>query len=188
MIRATRTTVGLFALAIVIPIFAHAALVDINTANAPLLDTLPGIGPSKAAAIIEYRTQHGPFARIEDIQDVSGIGPVTFAHMEKLITVGATSAPSASETAVPAQPPAPDTSYTSVKAVEPITSQKKNIQAHEQAVIAPTAAVEPATVGAALSPAETAPTAPLASRLFRSPWTFGLLGVMALAGAAFIFL
>lgn len=185
-------TIGLFALVILFPAFAclpvgtalAAELININTADTALLDTLPGIGPSKAAAIVDYRAKNGPFATTTDIQKVSGIGPVTFANMEKLITVGTTSIPSALETAVPAQPPAPVASYSSVKAVEPITSPKKNIQVHEQAVIAPTAAVEPATVGAALPPAETAPRA---SGLFHSAWTLGLLGVVALAGGVFIF-
>ncbi|MFA5942666.1 MAG: helix-hairpin-helix domain-containing protein [Candidatus Paceibacterota bacterium] len=84
---------GLFALAILFPAFAYAATVDINTANAALLDTLPGIGPSKAAAIIDYRTQHGPFVRIEDIQKVSGIGPSTYAEIKPFITVGDAGAP-----------------------------------------------------------------------------------------------
>lgn len=75
-------------------------LININTADAALLETLPGIGPSKSAAIIDYRTQNGPFARIEDIQNVSGIGPSTYANIAPLITVGAssTAAPSASST------------------------------------------------------------------------------------------
>lgn len=87
-----RTSVfWLFALACLSPVHARAAtLININTADATLLDTLPGIGPSKAAAIIDYRTQHGPFARIEDIQNVSGIGPATYADIAPLITVGDT--------------------------------------------------------------------------------------------------
>lgn len=81
-------TAGLVLLAFLLPIFAYAALININTADATLLDTLPGIGPSKAAAIVDYRTQHGPFARIEDIQNVSGIGASTYAQIAPLITVG----------------------------------------------------------------------------------------------------
>ncbi|MHB0865514.1 MAG: helix-hairpin-helix domain-containing protein [Minisyncoccota bacterium] len=69
-----------------------ATLVNINTADATTLDTLPGIGPSKAAAIVEYRQEHGAFVRIEDIQNVSGIGPSTFANIQSLITVGDTAA------------------------------------------------------------------------------------------------
>lgn len=86
--------VWLFALACLSPLYTRAAeLININTADIALLDTLPGIGPTKAAAIIEYRTQHGPFARIEDIQDVSGIGPSTYADIAPLITVGDSAVP-----------------------------------------------------------------------------------------------
>lgn len=81
--------IGLIAFAIFFPVAAHAtALININTANAVLLDTLPGIGPSYAARIVDYRTAHGAFARIEDIQNVSGIGPSIFADIKSLITVG----------------------------------------------------------------------------------------------------
>jgi competence protein ComEA len=61
--------------------------IDINTATVEILDTLPGIGPAKAADIISYRQKHGPFDRIEDIQNVSGIGPATFENIRDLITV-----------------------------------------------------------------------------------------------------
>ncbi len=73
-----------------VPMLAYAALININTADSTLLQTLPGIGPSKATGIIDYRTQHGPFAQIQDIQNVSGIGPSTFANIQALITVGDT--------------------------------------------------------------------------------------------------
>lgn len=48
-------------------------LVDLNTADAETLQTLPGIGPAKAAAIIAYREEHGPFAALQDVADVPGI-------------------------------------------------------------------------------------------------------------------
>lgn len=81
---------GLIAITLfLIPTFAYAALININTADSALLDTLPGIGPSKAAAIIDYRNVHGLFARIEDIQNVNGIGSgVTYTNIAPLITVG----------------------------------------------------------------------------------------------------
>lgn len=78
------------------PTFAYAALININTADATLLDTLPGIGPTYATRIVDYRTANGPFAHIEDIQNVSGIGPSTYADIAPLITVGDTSTPDAS--------------------------------------------------------------------------------------------
>jgi competence protein ComEA len=63
-------------------------LIDINTATAEQLDTLPGIGPTTAQKIINYRETNGPFATIEDIMNVSGIGPATFDNIQSLITVG----------------------------------------------------------------------------------------------------
>ncbi len=66
----------------------NADLVNINTATLNELDTLPGIGPTIAQKIIDYRTQHGPFSNIEDIMNVSGIGPATFDNIRDLITTG----------------------------------------------------------------------------------------------------
>jgi competence protein ComEA len=63
-------------------------LININTATAAELDTLPGIGPTTAQKIIEYRETNGPFATIDDIIKVSGIGPTTFNRIKDLITVG----------------------------------------------------------------------------------------------------
>ena len=63
-------------------------LVDINIATLEQLDTLPEIGPITAQNIIDYRNANGPFARIEDILEVKGIGPVTFEKIKDLITVG----------------------------------------------------------------------------------------------------
>ena len=63
-------------------------LVDINTASLAELDKLPGIGPTTAQKIIEYRDVAGPFATIEDIVNVSGIGAATFDEIKNLITVG----------------------------------------------------------------------------------------------------
>ncbi|MBI5840463.1 MAG: ComEA family DNA-binding protein [Chloroflexi bacterium] len=62
-------------------------LVNINTASLEELDALPGIGPTTAQKIIDYRDANGPFAQIEDIMNVSGIGPSTFENIKDLITV-----------------------------------------------------------------------------------------------------
>ena len=72
-----------------LPFFIHAqVLININTAGPVELETLNGIGPSKAQAIIDYRTQNGPFRNIEDINNVSGIGDVTFSKIKDFITIG----------------------------------------------------------------------------------------------------
>jgi competence protein ComEA len=63
-------------------------LVNINTASIAELDTLPGIGPTTAQKIIDYREQNGPFVSIEDIVNVSGIGPASYERLKDLITVG----------------------------------------------------------------------------------------------------
>ena len=61
--------------------------VDINTATQEMLESLPGIGPTLAQRIIDYRQSNGPFASIEAIQDVSGIGPGIFEKIKDLIRV-----------------------------------------------------------------------------------------------------
>jgi len=62
-------------------------LVNINTADSELLQTLPGIGPKTAERIIEYRETVGRFKSIEAIQDVKGIGPKRYERIKALITV-----------------------------------------------------------------------------------------------------
>jgi len=64
------------------------AKVNINTAGAAELDTLPGIGPAIAQRIIDYREQNGLFSSPEDLQNVSGIGPKTYEKMAENITIG----------------------------------------------------------------------------------------------------
>jgi competence protein ComEA len=60
---------------------------NINTATQEELETLPGIGPSKAAAIIDYRSTKGPFATLEDVLEVSGIGEKTLEGFKDLIII-----------------------------------------------------------------------------------------------------
>jgi competence protein ComEA len=61
--------------------------VNINTATAEQLDALPGIGPTKAQAIIDYRNEHGRFNSIEDIQNVKGIKEGEFSKIKDSIRV-----------------------------------------------------------------------------------------------------
>lgn len=63
-------------------------LVNINLATVQELDFLPGIGPSKAKAILDYRSASGEFRSIEEIMEVKGIGPQIFGKIKSKITVG----------------------------------------------------------------------------------------------------
>ncbi|HQF96680.1 MAG TPA: helix-hairpin-helix domain-containing protein [Microthrixaceae bacterium] len=61
---------------------------DLNTATAEQLEALPGVGPSTAAAIVAYRTEHGQFRSVDELQEVRGIGPAKFEAVESSVTVG----------------------------------------------------------------------------------------------------
>ena len=64
-----------------------SSLININTASQELLETLPGIGPVLAGNIITYRQEIGVFNNIEEIEPVTGIGPVKFSQIKNFITV-----------------------------------------------------------------------------------------------------
>jgi len=61
--------------------------IDLNRAEAWLLEALPGIGKTRAQAIVDYRNENGPFKRIEDLLQVKGIGQGTFEKIKDYITV-----------------------------------------------------------------------------------------------------
>jgi len=66
---------------------AAAGMLDLNTATAAELDRLPGIGPTLAGAIVQYRDQNGPFRSVEELLNVPGIGPTRFAQLRPLVRV-----------------------------------------------------------------------------------------------------
>jgi competence protein ComEA len=68
---------------------ALAAPLDVNQASASELDTLPGLGRAKAEAIVAHREANGPFTSLDDLLEVSGIGPGTVANLRGLVRVGA---------------------------------------------------------------------------------------------------
>jgi len=83
------------AIALLISTSAFAAQpVDINTADAKMLaSTIQGIGPSKAQAIIAYRSKNGPFQSVADLAKVKGIGSKTIIKNQKNLSIGSTAKP-----------------------------------------------------------------------------------------------
>jgi competence protein ComEA len=66
---------------------APGSLVNVNAATAAELETLPGVGEVISQAIIDYRTQNGPFTAVDELLDVSGIGDATLENIRELVTV-----------------------------------------------------------------------------------------------------
>lgn len=64
-----------------------ATMININTADAFELELLPGIGPSKARAIVAHRQKNGQFESIEALLEVNGIGPVTYENLKDYISI-----------------------------------------------------------------------------------------------------
>lgn len=63
-------------------------LIDLNTADQVALESLPGVGPATALAILAHRDDNGPFVRIEDLLEVRGIGPAKLDQLRPFVTVG----------------------------------------------------------------------------------------------------
>ncbi|KAA3629543.1 MAG: helix-hairpin-helix domain-containing protein [Proteobacteria bacterium] len=84
LLRCFIFTLSLFA---VVPAFAEP--VDINTADvAVLAQAIKGVGEKKAAAIVAFRNQHGPFKSVDDLTQVPGIGRATVEANRAELTVG----------------------------------------------------------------------------------------------------
>jgi len=66
---------------------SSGALINVNTADATALEALPGVGEVTAAAIVQHRTENGPFATVDQLEDVSGIGPATLEEIRPHVTV-----------------------------------------------------------------------------------------------------
>ncbi|MCP5419383.1 MAG: helix-hairpin-helix domain-containing protein [Gammaproteobacteria bacterium] len=85
--------------------WGFAQTIDINTATAEeLAATLDGVGPAKAAAIVEYRKAQGPFQSVDDLAKVKGIGEKTVENNRSKLSVGDTATPMKSD-AMTTQPP-----------------------------------------------------------------------------------
>ena len=65
-----------------------ASLVDLNSATREQLMQVKGIGPSLADRIIEFRNEHGPFRRVEDMMKIRGVGEKSLAKLRPYLTVG----------------------------------------------------------------------------------------------------
>lgn len=65
----------------------RSSRVNINTATVSELDSLPGIGPTTAQAIVDYRLLYGLFSSLQEIQNVAGVGPATFERIKDYITL-----------------------------------------------------------------------------------------------------
>ena len=95
----SRVIAALLALSLAGPTLTHAAqspapaaekaapAVNLNTASAADLESLPGIGAKTAERILEYRQKNGPFKKIEDLMNVKGIGEKSFLKLKPRLTV-----------------------------------------------------------------------------------------------------
>lgn len=85
------------ALALAFSGLTWAATIDINSADVKTLESLDGIGPAKAQAIVDYRQKNGPFKSVEDLEKVSGIGKATLEKNRDKIAVSSTKAAAKSD-------------------------------------------------------------------------------------------
>ena len=91
----------LFAALSVLTASLSLAAVNINTASSSELEALPGIGPAKAKAIVDYRQQHGAFKSVEELKNVKGIGEGIFSKLKAEATVAPAPANPKAKNAVP---------------------------------------------------------------------------------------
>lgn len=81
---------------------AQAGAIDINSADAATLDkNLKGIGPRTAAAIVDYRTKHGPFKSVDELANVKGVGPATIEKNRARLTASGNTGAAAVKTSAP---------------------------------------------------------------------------------------
>ena len=79
---------GILVLALLLSALPAHAAVDINTADAAALEQVKGLGPAKAAAIVDYRKANGPFKSVDDLVKVPGIGEKTVEQLRDQVSIG----------------------------------------------------------------------------------------------------
>ena len=141
--------------------YSAQAAININTANQTELESLPGIGPVKAKAILEYRKKNGGFKSVDELTRVDGIGPVTLknARNDIVLDASATSKP----TALSAYPKSHADSKKTLKQAAPAaTLLKTPIQPTRanKAIVVPAKTIvspKPATTATSAAPTKPAP-------------------------------
>ena len=141
--------------------FSAQAAVNINTANQTELESLPGIGPVKAKAILEYRKKNGGFKSVDELTRVDGIGPVTLKNARNDIVLDASAM--TKPTAVSANPKSRvDAKKTLKQAAPAATLLKTPIQPSRanKAIVVPAKTIvspKPATTATSTAPTKPAP-------------------------------
>lgn len=141
--------------------YSAQAAVNINTANQTELESLPGIGPVKAKAILEYRKKNGGFKSVDELTRVDGIGPVTLKNARNDIVLDASAM--TKPTTVSANPKSRVDAKKTLKQVAPAaTLLKTPIQPSRanKAIIVPAKTIvspKPATTATSTAPTKIAP-------------------------------